>query len=107
VFFAVRLHQQFFPRDNFYISYVDIHLPEDVPISETDRATREAERVIQEVAANIDGQNKGTSNGYPLLASITSFIGGVTRKCCVFSDTRSSSAELFSDPSAVHPQRGH
>jgi len=76
VFFAVRLHQQFFPRDNFYISYVDIHLPEDVPISETDRATREAERVIQEVAANIDGQNKGTSNGYPILASITSFIGG-------------------------------
>ena len=74
-FFAIRLHQQFFPRDNFYISYVDIHLPEDVPLSETDRATRVAERVIQEIATNFDRVHRNSAN-VPVLASITSFIGG-------------------------------
>jgi len=75
-FFAIRLHQQFFPRDNFYISYVDIHLPEDVPLSETDHATREAERVIQDITTNFDRVHKRSSNDTPVLASMTSFIGG-------------------------------
>ena len=70
-FFAIRLHQQFFPRDNFYIAYVDIHLPEDAPLSETDRATREAERVIRD--NTIDFRSSGEAS---VLASITSFIGG-------------------------------
>lgn len=73
-FFAVRLHQQFFPRDNFYIAYVDVHLAEDVPLSETDRAAREAERVIQE--ATTGSERAGPAQPYPVLASITSFIGG-------------------------------
>lgn len=73
-FFAVRLHQQFFPRDNFYITYIDIHLAEDVPLLETDRAAREAERVIQEATAESD--SAGSPQPYPVLASITSFIGG-------------------------------
>jgi len=76
VFFASRLHQQFFPRDNFYISYVDLHLPEDVPLSETDRATREAERVIQDVAVNFDREHQSSLKGTSVLASITSFVGG-------------------------------
>jgi len=75
-FFALSLHQQFFPRDNFYISYVDIHLPEDAPLSETDRATREAERVIQDVAADFDGLHRDSSRVGSVLASITSFVGG-------------------------------
>ena len=75
VFFASRLHQQFFPRDNFYISYVDLHLPEDVPLSETDRATCEAERVIQQVATNFDRQHSSPLKGASVLASITSFVG--------------------------------
>lgn len=76
IFFAIRLHQQFFPRDNFYISYVDIHLPEDVPISQTDGATREAERIIQEVTTNYDREHKNSLKGESVLASITSFVGG-------------------------------
>ena len=76
VFFAARLRQQFFPRDNFYIAYVDIHLPEDVPLSETDRTTREAESVIQEVATKFDQERKTSSEPASVLASITSFVGG-------------------------------
>lgn len=76
-FFAVRLHQQFFPRDNFYIAYVDVHLAEDVPLSETDRAARDAERVIQE--ATTGSERAGSAQPYPVLASITSFIGGGPR----------------------------
>jgi len=75
-FFAATLHQQFFPRENFYISYIDIHLPEDVPISETDRATREAERVIQEEAASFSSKNENSSSDSSVVASITSFVGG-------------------------------
>src|SRR5262249_8885052 len=41
-FFASRLHRQFFPRDDFYIAYVDIHLPEDAPLAQTARVAREA-----------------------------------------------------------------
>src|SRR5262245_8343699 len=68
-FCASRLHHQFFPRENFYISYVNLYLSEDVPLSETERTTREAERVIQDIAAKRDRA------GEPVLASMTSFIG--------------------------------
>lgn len=74
-FFASRLHQQFFPRENFYISYVDLRLAEDAPVSETDRATREAERVVQDVATQYDRAHAGSSEGASVLASITSFVG--------------------------------
>src|SRR5262249_18304122 len=47
-FFASHLHQQFFPRENFYIAYVDIRLAEDAPLEATEQAVREAEAVIQE-----------------------------------------------------------
>jgi len=70
-FFASRLHQQFFPRDDFYLSFIDIRLAEDAPISETARAVREAERVIQDVTTDFDRRSHET----PALASITAFIG--------------------------------
>ena len=74
-FFAARLHQQFFPRDNFYIAYVDVHLPEDVPISETDLAAREAARVVQDVAKEFNQQHADDLKGASVLASVTSFVG--------------------------------
>jgi multidrug efflux pump len=74
-FFASRLHRQFFPRDNFYISYVDIRLPEDAPLTQTERATREAEQVIRDVAARYDRSDAHAPDGPSVLASITSFIG--------------------------------
>src|SRR5262249_61514581 len=57
------------------IIIVYVHLSEDVPLTETERATREAERVIQEVAANYDRSHSGSSEGASVLASITSFVG--------------------------------
>jgi multidrug efflux pump len=74
-FAASRLHHQFFPRENFYISYVDLRLSEDVPFSETARTTHEAERVILEAVENYDHAHRGETEGGSSLASITSFIG--------------------------------
>lgn len=74
-YFASQLHHQFFPRENFYISYVDVHLPEDAPLAETERATQEAEKVIREVAGEYDQSHAGSNGNPPVLASITSFVG--------------------------------
>src|SRR5262249_8120798 len=70
-FFAPRLHRQFFPRDNFYIAYVDVRLPEDAPLAQTARVTRQADRVIREVTAAYDKVHAGEA----VLASVTSFVG--------------------------------
>jgi multidrug efflux pump subunit AcrB len=70
-FFVTHLNRQFFPRDNFYIAYVDIRLPEDAPLAQTARIAREADRVIREVTADHDQ----TRHSEPSLASITSFVG--------------------------------
>src|SRR5262249_47018701 len=70
-FFASRLHRQFFPRDDFYIAYVDVRLPEDAPLAQTARVAREADQVIREVTAAHDEAHGGEAS----LASITSFIG--------------------------------
>jgi multidrug efflux pump subunit AcrB len=69
-YFASTLHQRFFPRENFYIAYVDVRLAEDAPLEATEQAAREAEAVIEEVSA------KRYQAREPLLASMTSFVGG-------------------------------
>ena len=74
-FFASHLQRQFFPRDNFYLSYVDIRLPEDAPLSETQRASREAEDVILDVVERYDRSTARAVRPRSVLASITSFIG--------------------------------
>jgi multidrug efflux pump subunit AcrB len=70
-FFAADLHRQFFPRDNFYIAYVDIRLPEDAPLAQTTNVARQADQVIREVTTAYDRTHGAQSS----LASITSFIG--------------------------------
>ena len=94
-FFVTHLHRQFFPRDNFYIAYVDVRLPEDAPIAQTAWVARQADLVIREVTHEHDR----TDGAGPSLASITSFIGAggprfwfsgpsrsppprITRSCC-------------------------
>jgi len=71
-FFVTQLHRQFFPRDNFYIAYVDIRLPEDAPIAETARIAREADQIIREVTDDHDRAQGADAS----LASITAFVGG-------------------------------
>ena len=65
-FLMSRLKTQFFPKDLSYLFYVDVWLPEDAPLMATNRATTEAEAVIQEVA-----KEQGKE-----LESLTSFVGG-------------------------------
>src|SRR5436309_394353 len=69
VYFASALHHQFFPRENFYIAYVDIRLAEDAPLEATEQAVREAETVVERETAKRD------RGGEVVLASMTSFIG--------------------------------
>src|SRR5262249_21765041 len=68
-FCGSRLRHQFFPRENFYIAYVDIRLPQDAPLEATERAAREAGLAVEEVAAKHEHSKE------PVLASITSFVG--------------------------------
>jgi multidrug efflux pump subunit AcrB len=70
-FFVTHLHRQFFPRDNFYLAYVDVRLPEDAPLAQTWRVAREAEQVIREVTNEYDRAHGAEAS----LASITSFMG--------------------------------
>ena len=70
-FFVTHLHRQFFPRDNFYLAYVDVRLPEDAPIAQTAWVARQADLVIREVT----NEHDRSDGAGPSLASITSFIG--------------------------------
>jgi multidrug efflux pump subunit AcrB len=71
-FFMSQLKQQFFPKDLSYLSYVDVWLPEDAPLSATNEAAHRAEAVIREVI-----QKYGHEHNYDeMLQSLTTFIGG-------------------------------
>ncbi|MBX3187429.1 MAG: efflux RND transporter permease subunit [Labilithrix sp.] len=75
--FAGRLKQAFFPKDLSYLSYVDVWLPEDAPVSATTETARHADEVIRKAA---DDWSKAhpDKDGKPrqVLRSITTFIGG-------------------------------
>jgi multidrug efflux pump subunit AcrB len=60
---ASQLKSQYFPKDLQYLSYVDVWLPEDAPLSSTQQATLEAEAIVREVAGE-------------RLRSLTTFVGG-------------------------------
>jgi multidrug efflux pump len=75
-FVASDLKQQFFPEDVQYWFYLDIWLPNDVPLSATNDAAGKAEQVVRQV---LEGLAKTDSKEEPpkrLLTSMTSFIGG-------------------------------
>jgi multidrug efflux pump subunit AcrB len=75
--FMSRLKTQFFPQDDQYLSYIDVWLPEDAPLSATREVTDRVERIVQNVAAEYAHQHHGTSiPAVPILRSLTSFIGG-------------------------------
>ena len=62
----------FFPKDFSYLSYVDVWLPEDAPLSATKEKAFEADTVIRDVAmdfAKLHGRDG-------VLESVTTFLGG-------------------------------
>jgi multidrug efflux pump len=75
-FAASHLKQQFFPEDVQYWFYLDIWLPNDVPLTATNDAAARAEQVVREL---VEGSEKAVSKEKtekPLLTSMTTFIGG-------------------------------
>ncbi len=74
--FASRLKTNFFPKDNAYLSYVDVWLPQDAPLSATNETTAKAEEIIREVIKEYS--EKHGENGKPgeMLESLTTFVGG-------------------------------
>lgn len=92
-FFASQLRSQFFPHDLQYLSYVDVWLPEDAPLSATRETTDRVEQVIRDAAAALEKAEGHTpeASGAPGAAaderksapapasglkSLTSFLGG-------------------------------
>src|SRR5438477_36421 len=75
--FAVsHLKSQFFPEDVQYWFYLDIWLPNDVPLSATNDTAMRAEQVVRKVIESASKTVTNEESGKHLLTSITSFIGG-------------------------------
>src|SRR6202049_3497767 len=72
---ASHLKQQFFPEDVQYWFYLDIWLPNDVPLTATNDAAVKAEEVVRQVLADA-GERSSKDKDQRNLTSITSFIGG-------------------------------
>jgi multidrug efflux pump subunit AcrB len=72
-----QLKTQFFPKDLSYLSYVDVWLPEDAPLSATNETAARAEQVIRETVAEY-GRQHAEEDGEPreVLQSLTTFVGG-------------------------------
>jgi multidrug efflux pump subunit AcrB len=64
--FGSRLRTDFFPKDLSNLSWVDVWLPEDAPLSATSNVTQQVETIVRRVA---------TEEGHEL-RSLTTFIGG-------------------------------
>jgi multidrug efflux pump subunit AcrB len=76
---ASGLRSQFFPHDLQYLSYVDVWLPEDAPLSATRATTDRVEQVIRDVSDELAKEEAGpgaTGTPRPVLRSLTSFLGG-------------------------------
>jgi multidrug efflux pump subunit AcrB len=74
--FGRQLKTQFFPQDLQYLSYVDVWLPEDAPVSATDRIAREVESAVQRLAAKYEQEHSSDGEEHRVLKSLTTFVGG-------------------------------
>ncbi|HSS76023.1 MAG TPA: efflux RND transporter permease subunit [Thermoanaerobaculia bacterium] len=78
-FFMSRLATQFFPKDLSYLSYVDVWLPEDAPLSATRGVVDQVETVVRETAEQHGKDHPAGAHGgksRTVLKSLTSFVGG-------------------------------
>jgi multidrug efflux pump subunit AcrB len=73
----MQLKTAFFPKDLSYLSYVDVWLPEDAPLSSTNEIAMQVEKILQEVAGTF-GRGHGGTDQKPreVLDCLTSFVGG-------------------------------
>ena len=75
-FAASHLKSQFFPEDVQYWFYLDIWLPNDVPLSATSDTAMRAEQVVREVIEGAPKSMTKEAGTDHVLTSMTSFIGG-------------------------------
>src|SRR5262245_54211898 len=75
--FMSQLKTQYFPKDLQYLSYVDVWLPEDAPVSATGRIAADVEVAVQRVA-NEYAEHHAKNGEEPrrILKSLTTFVGG-------------------------------
>lgn len=73
---ASRLKTDFFPKDLSYLSYLDVWLPEDAPLSATNEAARRAEEVVREVTEEYGKEHPEDGKPREVLKSLTTFAGG-------------------------------
>ncbi len=74
---AGQLKPSFFPKDLSYLSYLDVWLPEDAPLSASNDAARRADGIVREVTEEYGRTHVGR-DGRPrdVLRSLTTFVGG-------------------------------
>ncbi|QQS46345.1 MAG: efflux RND transporter permease subunit [Acidobacteriota bacterium] len=74
---ATQLRTEFFPKDLSYLSYLNVWLPEDAPLSATSEVAQRTEAVIRQVADEYGREHPG-KDGKPkqVLESLTTFVGG-------------------------------
>ncbi|MBI3797893.1 MAG: efflux RND transporter permease subunit, partial [Deltaproteobacteria bacterium] len=72
-----QLKSSFFPEDVQYLSYVDVWLPNNAPLSATNAAAVRTEEIIREVTEEYGRQYpNGAGQPRKILRSLTNFVGG-------------------------------
>jgi multidrug efflux pump subunit AcrB len=72
---ASTLKTQFFPQDYQYLSFVDIYMPEDAPLSATRQAVEVAEAETRRIAEQLERES-GHEPATSMIKSLTTFLGG-------------------------------
>lgn len=76
-FLGHQLKTQFFPDDVQYLSFLDVWLPNDVPLFVTNQTAVQVENVIRDTAEKYGQEHPGKDGKpRPILKSITTFEGG-------------------------------
>jgi multidrug efflux pump subunit AcrB len=74
--FMSQLKTQFFPQDLQYLSYVDVWLPDDAPVTATNRVAEQVERIVQHAADAYAKEHADGAEPHAVLKSLTTFVGG-------------------------------
>ncbi len=76
-FIFVQLKTAFFPEDVQYWSYIDVWLPNDTNLGETNQVTQQVEQIVRQQAKKYGREHPGRDGKpTPILRYITSFVGG-------------------------------
>lgn len=75
-FFGSQLKTQFTPKDLSYLSYIDVWLPEDAPLSATRETTERVEAITRRVIDEYGKAHAEDDRPLDILESLTTFVGG-------------------------------